>query len=52
MMFFYHRRIQNAHRTCSIWLGVGDGQEERFRLFEYSYSTANVRIVCMCPSWD
>ncbi|XP_011405375.2 PREDICTED: protein dcd1A-like [Amphimedon queenslandica] len=36
------RRIQNAHRTCSIWLGVGDGQEERFRLFEYSYSTANV----------
>ena len=36
------RRIQTAHRTCSIWLGVGDANEKAFRLFEYSYSTANV----------
>lgn len=36
------RRIQKAHRTCSIWLGVGDTNQKLFRLFEYSYSTANV----------
>ena len=36
------RRIQTAHRTCSIWLGVGDAQIKQFRLFEYSSSTANV----------
>ena len=36
------RRIEEAHRTCSIWLGVGDANEKTFRLFEYSKSTANV----------
>ena len=38
------RRIQKAHRTCSIWLGVGDRNIQSFRLVEYSKSTANVRI--------
>lgn len=36
------RRIQEAHRTCSIWLGVGDANEKTFRLFEYSKSTDKV----------
>ena len=36
------RRIQEAHRTCSIWLGVGDGNTKAFRLFEYSYSTCEI----------
>jgi hypothetical protein len=36
------RRIEEAHRTCSIWLGVGDAQEKTFRLMEYSKSTAKV----------
>ena len=36
------RRIQEAHRTCSIWLGVGDAKEKDFGLFEYSESTAKV----------
>ncbi|KAL5477614.1 hypothetical protein EMCRGX_G024433 [Ephydatia muelleri] len=35
-------RIQEAHRTCSIWLGVGDGNMKAFRLFEYSYSTCEI----------
>ncbi len=35
-------RIQGNHRTCSIWLGVGDRNEQTFRLIEYSSSTANV----------
>lgn len=36
------RRIEAAHRTCSIWLGVGDSHQKTFRLIEYSKSTANV----------
>ncbi|KAL5477617.1 hypothetical protein EMCRGX_G024436 [Ephydatia muelleri] len=35
-------RIQEAHRTCSIWLGVGDGNMKAFRLVEYSYSTFEI----------
>ena len=33
----------DAHRTCSIWLGVGDGKMQSFRLVAYSESTADVR---------
>lgn len=36
----------DAHRTCSIWLGVGDGKMQTFRLVAYSESTADVRA-CM-----
>lgn len=36
------KHIQEAHRTCSIWLGVGDAKAKAFRLFEYSKSTAKV----------
>ena len=39
----WHRRIMDAHRTCSIWLGVGDGKMQSFRLVAYSESTADVR---------
>ncbi len=39
-VFHCPRRIQEAHRTCSIWLGVGDRNEKTFRLIEYSRSTA------------
>ncbi|XP_065190525.1 protein dcd1A-like [Sycon ciliatum] len=38
------KRIMTAHRTCSIWLGVGAGAgaERDFRIFQYSASTAKV----------
>jgi hypothetical protein len=34
-------RIANAHRTCSLILGVGDGKLNEFRSVEYSASVAN-----------
>lgn len=34
-------RIQNASRTCSIFVGVG-GMQEKFRAIEYSYDYVNV----------
>ncbi|KJE94496.1 hypothetical protein CAOG_05130 [Capsaspora owczarzaki ATCC 30864] len=35
-------RITNAHRTCSLILGVGDGKLNEFRSVQYSYSVANI----------
>ena len=35
-------RIKDAHRTCDLILGVGDGNEKTFRGFEYSASVATV----------
>jgi len=35
-------RIANAHRTCNLILGVGDGKLGYFRGFQYSHSVANV----------
>jgi isopenicillin-N N-acyltransferase-like protein len=35
-------RIKNAHRTCDLILGVGDGKFKTFRAFQYSSSVANV----------
>lgn len=35
-------RIKDAHRTCDLILGVGDGHEKTFRGFEYSASVATV----------
>jgi isopenicillin-N N-acyltransferase-like protein len=35
-------RMANAHRTCNLILGVGDGKETEFRGFEYSYSVLDV----------
>lgn len=32
-------RMSNAHRTCNIWLGCGDGNEGRANLFQYSHSS-------------
>eukprot|EP01116_Phalansterium_solitarium_P023469 TRINITY_DN8231_c0_g1_i1.p1 TRINITY_DN8231_c0_g1~~TRINITY_DN8231_c0_g1_i1.p1 ORF type:complete len:429 (+),score=169.95 TRINITY_DN8231_c0_g1_i1:93-1379(+) len=31
-------RMANARRTCNIWLGTGDGNENRANLFQYSHS--------------
>jgi len=35
-------RMINAHRTCDLILGVGDGKIPEFRGMEYSYSVLNV----------
>eukprot|EP01119_Soliformovum_irregulare_P002490 TRINITY_DN12738_c0_g1_i1.p1 TRINITY_DN12738_c0_g1~~TRINITY_DN12738_c0_g1_i1.p1 ORF type:complete len:419 (-),score=78.89 TRINITY_DN12738_c0_g1_i1:50-1306(-) len=35
-------RIINAHRTCSIFVGLGDGLSNEFRAVEYSYERVNV----------
>jgi len=35
-------RMANAHRTCDLILGVGDGKLGTFRGMEYSYSTLKV----------
>eukprot|EP01091_Cochliopodium_minus_P006819 TRINITY_DN16797_c0_g1_i1.p1 TRINITY_DN16797_c0_g1~~TRINITY_DN16797_c0_g1_i1.p1 ORF type:complete len:455 (-),score=96.14 TRINITY_DN16797_c0_g1_i1:41-1366(-) len=35
-------RMINAQRTCDLILGVGDGKLNKFRGFEYSYSTLKV----------
>jgi len=35
-------RMINAHRTCNLILGVGDGKESEFRGMEYSYSVLDV----------
>jgi len=35
-------RMINAHRTCDLILGVGDGKIPEFRGMEYSYSTLDV----------
>jgi hypothetical protein len=35
-------RLANAHRTCDLILGVGDGKMNEFRSFQYSYSILNV----------
>ena len=34
-------RITNAHRTCDLILGVGDGKSSKFNSVQYSYSVAN-----------
>eukprot|EP00043_Microstomoeca_roanoka_P004787 m.51843 g.51843 ORF g.51843 m.51843 type:complete len:440 (+) comp12654_c0_seq1:210-1529(+) len=34
-------RITNAHRTCDLILGVGDGKSSEFRGIQYSASVAN-----------
>lgn len=41
-IFCSSSRVMNAHRTCSIWLGVGNGEQKDFRIFQYSASTAKV----------
>jgi len=35
-------RMANAARTCNIYLGVGDGNQRQFRLFEYGWSELKV----------
>ncbi|XP_025105815.1 protein dcd1B-like [Pomacea canaliculata] len=35
------KRITEAHRTCDLILGVGDGKEKEFRGIQYSASVAN-----------
>lgn len=35
-------RMADARRTCSIFVGVGDGQTQQFRGIEYSHETLNV----------
>jgi len=30
--------MANAARTCNIYVGVGDGNQRQFRLFEYGWS--------------
>lgn len=35
------KRITNAHRTCNLILGVGDGKANDFRGIQYSHSVAN-----------
>lgn len=34
-------RITNAHRTCDLILGVGDGKLNKFNSVQYSHSVAN-----------
>eukprot|EP00698_Gefionella_okellyi_P003886 TRINITY_DN135_c0_g1_i1.p1 TRINITY_DN135_c0_g1~~TRINITY_DN135_c0_g1_i1.p1 ORF type:complete len:449 (+),score=102.01 TRINITY_DN135_c0_g1_i1:33-1379(+) len=34
-------RIDKAHRTCDLILGVGDGKSNNFRGIQYSHSVAN-----------
>lgn len=36
------KRITDAHRTCDLVLGVGDGKAATMREFQYSASVANV----------
>ena len=35
-------RIENANRTCSIFVGVGSAKEDFFDVIEYSYEEVNV----------
>jgi len=35
-------RLMNAHRTCDLILGAGDGNAQTFRAFQYSASVLNV----------
>jgi len=35
-------RMTNAHRTCDLMLGVGDGKSNTFSGMQYSYSVLNV----------
>eukprot|EP00053_Salpingoeca_punica_P016484 m.155940 g.155940 ORF g.155940 m.155940 type:complete len:444 (-) comp16974_c0_seq11:564-1895(-) len=35
-------RLRNAHRTCDLILGVGDGKTSTFRSIQYSASVANI----------
>jgi hypothetical protein len=35
-------RIVNADRTCSVWLGIGDANLERFNAIGYSYEVVDV----------
>eukprot|EP01087_Luapelamoeba_hula_P014711 TRINITY_DN435_c0_g1_i1.p1 TRINITY_DN435_c0_g1~~TRINITY_DN435_c0_g1_i1.p1 ORF type:complete len:417 (+),score=67.74 TRINITY_DN435_c0_g1_i1:42-1292(+) len=35
-------RMVNAHRTCNVYFGVGDGYQKQFRLFEYTYESLRV----------
>jgi len=35
-------RIANAERTCSIWVGVGDGYSNEFRTIQYSHDYIQV----------
>ncbi|XP_045191450.2 protein dcd1B-like [Mercenaria mercenaria] len=35
------KRMQHAHRTCNLILGVGDGKTSQFRGIQYSASVAN-----------
>ena len=35
-------RIQNTHRTCSIWVGIGDSTTKQVDILQYSYEDANV----------
>jgi len=35
------KRITDAHRTCDLILGVGDGNAKEFRGIQYSFSVAN-----------
>lgn len=34
-------RIYNARRTCSIWVGLGSGKTDRFRVVQYSHEVVN-----------
>lgn len=34
-------RLTNAHRTCNLILGVGDGKSNQFNSVQYSHSVAN-----------
>ena len=35
-------RVASATRTCSIFMGVGDGKENRFKAMEYSHETVQI----------
>jgi hypothetical protein len=45
-------RIINAQRTCSIWVGVGDGHENQFRVFQYSHDYVNIFDDINQPTWS
>jgi hypothetical protein len=42
-------RIQNAHRTCSIFTGVGSRADNSFAAIEYSYENATVWTAATQP---
>lgn len=35
-------RLANAHRTCDLILGVGDGKDQLFNAVEYSASVCDI----------